>query len=234
MPASRILPALLAAAAGAAACAPVAVPIHFHHPSGSVAPNSGQAPGSPHQEEAVLGPLHVAARAGADFIEVRIRNTGAETVLVDWSGSSFISPTGRAHALVTSEWLMDGPGSRFMRRAGVPAADPGDMEWTASLWHPNVLATHLSPTPLHLDQQPFQRIGPGAVHVAVLFPAEHVVAGEFRMHTGASLLCDALPAATVPMGLALRWHDAAGWRISELAGTLPTTRAARKLAKSDH
>jgi len=219
----RILPVLVAAAAGAVACAPVAVPIHFHPPSSSGA----------HQDEAVLGPLHVAARAGADFIEVRIRNSGAETVLVDWSGSSFISPGGRHHALVTSEWLLDGQG-RVMRLAGVPTAHQGDMAWTASLWHPDARAVHLAPASLHVEQQPLQRIGPGAVHVAVLYPAEHVAAGQFSMQTGASLLCDASPAATVPMGLALRWHDAAGWRVSELAGTVPVPRTARRMTKSHH
>jgi hypothetical protein len=234
MPGSRILPVVVAAAAGAVACAPVAVPIHFHHPNGSDSAISGQALSDPHQEQAVLGTLHVAARAGADFIEVHIRNTGTEVVLVDWSGSSFISPAGRSHALVTSDWLMDGAGGRFMQMAGIPTAAPGDMAWAALQGYPNTLAVHLSPTQLHLAQQPFQRIGPGAVHVAVLYPAEHVVAGEFRMHASASLLCDASPAASVPMGLSLRWHDAGGWRVGELAGTLPISRAAREFAKFRH
>jgi hypothetical protein len=83
------------------------------------------------------------------------------------------------------------------------------------------------PTSLHMKQQPLQRIETGAEYLAVLYPAEHLVAGEFRLHPGASLLCDALPAETLPVGLRLRWHGDAGWSVNELAGTLPVRTARR-------
>jgi hypothetical protein len=210
---------LIGAVAGSGACAPVTVPIHFRSPGAASWVVPGAALDGPHQENAVLGPLHVAARAGADFIEVRIRNTGADAVLVDWSGSSFISPSGRPHALVTTAWLMDGH-DRSMPVFGVTSSDAGHRASTAPLRTPSVPA-HMPPTWLHIKQQPLQRIEPGAVHVAVLYPAEHFVVGEFRVHSGTSLLCDASPAATLPVGLRLRWQGAMGWRVNELVGTLP-------------
>jgi hypothetical protein len=210
---------LVAAAVGSGACAPIAVPIHFHSPgaaSGSLpaAPSEGQ-----QQEDAVLGPLHVAASAGADFIEVRIRNAGSVAVLVDWSGSSFISPTGRTHALVTAEWLMDGR-ERAMPLHSVTADGRGYAASTAVLWDAPATAAHTAPTSLHARQQPLQRIMPGAVHRAVLYPAEHLVAGALYLHAGTSLLCDAKPAERLPVGLSLRWHDGSGWRLNEIGGTL--------------
>jgi hypothetical protein len=215
-----------AAVAGTCACAPLAVPIHFRPPGAASLPASRAAMDGSHPEDAVLGPLHVAARAGADFIEVRIRNTGADAVLVDWNGSSFISPSGRPHGLVTTEWLMEGS-THSMPVFGAATGDARGVTSAAPLWGPSAAAAHMVPTSLHMKQQPLQRIEPGAEHLAVLYPAEHLVAGEFRLHPGVSLLCDASPAETLPVGLRLRWHGVAGWRVNELAGTLPVRTARR-------
>jgi hypothetical protein len=214
------------AAAATCACAPVAAPIHFHLPGAASSPMSLAALEGRPLEDAVLAPLHVAARVGLYFIEVRIHNTGPDEVLVDWSGSSFISPSGRPHALVTAEWLMDQQ-ERSMPVHEFTYGDPGYMAWTARLRGPGTSAAHMPPTALHMRQQPLQRIGPGAEHVAVLYPAEHIAIVGLHMDAGAPLLCDASPAATLPVGLTLRWHGTAGWREDALSGTLPLRTARR-------
>jgi hypothetical protein len=201
-----------AAAVCTGACAPVMMPIHLHSPGMALERSSG--------EESVPGPLHVTARAGADFIEVRILNTGVHVVLVDWSGSSFISPTGRWHALVTAEWLMAGQ-DRLARQTGGQTGEQRGDSWVHHLWGAGEAAAHMVPTSLHLTRQPLQRIEPGTVHLVVLYPAEHLLAGEFRTHPGTSLLCDAAPAAMLSIGLNLRWHSGTSWRVNELAGMLP-------------
>jgi hypothetical protein len=215
---------ITAAVAGTCACAPVAMPIHFRPPGAASMPVSAAALDGSRQEDAVLGPLHVAARAGVDFIEVRIRNTGADAVLVDWNGSSFISPSGRSHGLVTTEWMMEGS-THSTPMFGAAAGDARGVTSAAPLWSPSAAAAHMVPTSLHRKQQPLQRIESGAEHLAVLYPAEHLVAGEFRLHAGVSLLCDAAPAETLPVGLRLRWHGDAGWSVNELTGTLPVRTA---------
>jgi hypothetical protein len=220
MPGARTTLLASIAAAATSACAPVTAPIHFHLPGAAASPMSLAALEGRLQEDAVVGPLRVAARAGLAFIEIRIHNTGADEVLIDWSGSSFIAPPGRPHAMVTAEWLMDAQTSA-MPLPEVMFRDPGSMVAIAALWGPGAPAAHMPPTALHMQQQPFQRIGPGAEHVAVLYPAEHVVAVGWHMHAGAPLLCDASPAATLPVALTLRWHGTTGWRVDQLAGTLP-------------
>jgi hypothetical protein len=220
MPSSRIMLAVLAVTAGTSGCASVAVPINFSSPEVTNWRSTGESePEGADQQDAVLGALRVTARAGADYIEIRIRNTGAEAVLVDWSGSSFISPSGRGHALITAEWLVAGQGGPTTQ-LGIEPGMVGEMVSAAPLWRPGPAATHGSADALHMKRQPLRRIEPGTLHVAVLYPAEHFGAGSFRMHPAASLLCDASPAATQPVGLSLRWHGAAGWRVDELVGTV--------------
>jgi hypothetical protein len=227
MPGPRTMFLLTAAVAGIGACAPVAAPVHFRLPGAPGLPISGAELEGRQQEQVVLGPLHVAARAGIYLIEIRIHNTGADDVLLDWTGSSFISPSGRSHALVTEEWLLDGR-DRSMPLYGVMRGDAADVaSSTVPLRVPGAPAAHMPPTGLHMQQQPLQRIGPGDVHVAVLYPAEHVIDAGFRMHAGTSLLCDASPTASLPVGLRLRWHGATGWRTDQLAGTLPVRTARR-------
>jgi hypothetical protein len=217
---------ITAALAGSCACVPVTTPIHFRQPGAASLPVTAAAMDGSQHEDVVLGPLHVVARAGVDFLEVRIRNTGADAVLVDWNGSSFISPSGRPHGLVTTEWLMEG-GTHSMPVFGAATGEARGVTSAVPLWGPSAAAAHMVPTSLHMKQQPLQRIEPGADYLAVLYPAEHLVAGEFRLHPGASLLCDASPAETLPVGLRLRWHGDAGWSVNELAGTLPVRNARR-------
>jgi len=175
---SRLRGVLSATLVGVGCAYPPPVPLRFPDLPG------------PNPDRALVGPLEISGRAGAEWIELTLRNGGDGALTIDWGASAFMTPGGRWHGLVPSERLAMAIGS------GVPVEAAGSAPWPYA-GHPvraglarHAEGVHDRPLDLRELEGVASVIPAGASYAFVLYPTEHLHLDGFGFWAE-PLLCDA-------------------------------------------
>ena len=174
---SRLRGVLSATLVGVGCAYPPPVPLRFPDLPG------------PNPDRALVGPLEISGRAGAEWIELTLRNGGGGAVTIDWGASALMTPGGRWHGLVPSERLAMAMGS------GVPMEVAGNAPWPFP--GPPLRAglarysegPHERPPDLRELKGLASVLPAGASYEFVLYPAEHLHLDGFGFWAE-PLLCD--------------------------------------------
>lgn len=178
-----IPPFLLGVTVLLGACGPVPYrPVEILHPAAGA------------DSVVAFGALHLGLLAGHEWLEVRLINTGEESVEVDWSKAALQVGGRKAHRVISSAWL-----SQVASRSGVDigrnAYDPGPV-WAH---HPVLFGMdRRHEIPLELATAPREArlvLKPGRSAVEVLYPVEHMYQQGYGVSVHTPLLCGGEPGA---------------------------------------
>jgi len=189
-PSAAVLAALALWAGWGWGCAyPALRPLEFLDPQSE---SGGTAP---------LRTARIAARVGPEWIEIDVHNGGEAPLMVDWEGSTFVTPGGHEHRLISAAQLSE-------HALQIPAMDMAALALAAS-GAPGPWTHDVSPA---LQQLPPARllVAPGRQATTVLYPAEHVVLGPFGFHAR-PLFCTG-EGGDHPFDIVLRVAEGGFWR----------------------
>ena len=143
----------------------------------------------PNRDLALVGPLEISGRAGAEWIELTLRNGSDEAVTLDWGASAFTTPGGRWHGLVPSERLAMAirPGAPGDGTGSAPWPYPGQPVRAGFAGYPE--GVHERPPDLRELAGLASTLPAGASYAFVLYPAEHLHIDDFGFWAE-PLLCD--------------------------------------------
>lgn len=177
-----IPPFLLGATILLGACGPIAYQsVEMLHPTAGA------------DSMVAFGVLHLGLRAGPEWLEVRLINTGDEPVEVDWSQAALQMGGRSAHRVISSAWL-----SHLKSGSG---ADPGGGAYDRPAWAPHPVPFvmdrrhEIPPELARAPREPRLVLKPGRSAVEVIYPAEHMYPDGYGASAHTPLLCAGEPGA---------------------------------------
>jgi hypothetical protein len=182
-------------------------------------------PATVNDSTVAIGQLEVGIRAGPEWIEVAVRNTGDAAVEVDWGATTLLEHGGESHRLMEPRF--------FPVTENLTAyAWQGDTEVVQLQAVRGIAADRVHRSRASLGWSPAEPHGvvePGGRLHKVFYPVEHVVALPHGWTVLAPLLCRRDMRDGGRFSLHLRISDGEGWQTTAIVGQLlprPRTDAA--------